>query len=628
MNYLQFIMFLFYGLSVLICGIFLYGMINPKKNDFINFSLYAGESFLLGSLFSILGLYSGPCLWGLVFINYGPLFFKQVRNALKGFWEALWKFSIPKTIFIGLLLIFIFRNLYFLVDVDSHSTYLFAQKLWLAKGSSILGDIATDIRIFAPHFNAVPYALGLAISSGDTLFPQLVVASWSVVVLLLVYGYVSYRLNQWYGVASVMLVLFDEQFFYSGANSCCIINSALIAFLFASAYNFLESRSQNSPFRFLLALVFLGHLMANKYQLAYVFVSFLILGIFIQPKPMDKIINIWNHRQYLYLFLGSAFFVSLWYWKNYFITGVPTFPILAGQLGIWGWNIQMTDVFNKVYAGGLNIELIIKYISYLFIWSGVLTAKIVILFILSLPFILIVSLVRSNIEKETLIQLAYWFSLSVLFIIGLCLASFVDPRHYRYGTAIFVVAAVVMMDYIFMALGGAKGRLVSIFLLICVAWGSSWIIFAQGGHLKRPAIADNIAVLTNRLHFNDILERYYPDNIIAINGYRANPEKAKEAAWDTGVGGKTRFSAFLLPVQPQVGLWHTTVVGWESYDDQTLVVKDLLSYGIKWIMRVKDGQLIFISPDEYAQEVVAYDRFPSEKFYNYGFPSELSTVKY
>jgi len=288
----------------------------------------------------------------------------------------------------------------------------------------------------------------------------------------------------------------------------------------------------------------------------------------------------------------------------------------------------MTDVFNKVYAGGLNIELIIKYISYLFIWSGVLTAKIVILFILSLPFILIVSLVRSNIEKETLIQLAYWFSLSVLFIIGLCLASFVDPRHYRYGTAIFVVAAVVMMDYIFMALGGAKGRLVSIFLLICVAWGSSWIIFAQGGHLKRPAIADNIAVLTNRLHFNDILERYYPDNIIAINGYRANPEKAKEAAWDTGVGGKTRFSAFLLPVQPQVGLWHTTVVGWESYDDQTLVVKDLLSYGIKWIMRVKDGQLIFISPDEYAQEVVAYDRFPSEKFYNYGFPSELSTVKY
>src|SRR3990167_10266400 len=95
MNYLQFIMFLFYGLSVLICGIFLYGMINPKKNDFINFSLYAGESFLLGSifligemvLFSILGVYSGTCLWGLVFINYGPLFFKQVRNALKGFME-------------------------------------------------------------------------------------------------------------------------------------------------------------------------------------------------------------------------------------------------------------------------------------------------------------------------------------------------------------------------------------------------------------------------------------------------------------------------------------------------------------------------------------------------------------
>ena len=110
-------------------------------------------------------------------------------------------------------------------------------------------------------------------------------------------------------------------------------------------------------------------------------------------------------------------------------------------------------------------------------------------------------------------------------------------------------------------------------------------------------------------------------------GFEAHREMAMKGAWDTGVAGVTPLSAFLLPIRPQVGLWHTTVVQWDSYNNPESVVTDLENYGIKWIMRVKDGRLIFLSLEEYAKEAVLYDRHPKKFFYDYGFPRELSEMK-
>jgi hypothetical protein len=100
------------------------------------------------------------------------------------------------------------------------------------------------------------------------------------------------------------------------------------------------------------------------------------------------------------------------------------------------------------------------------------------------------------------------------------------------------------------------------------------------------------------------------------------------AAWDSGVGGVTQLSAYLLPSRPQVGLWHTTAVRWGSYKDVKTITSDLQNLGIEWIMKVEQGKLIFESDEIYAKRAVEFDRFPKQLFYNYGFPQELVNVKY
>src|SRR3990167_2164099 len=49
--------------------------------------------------------------------------------------------------------------IFYMMDVDSHDNYLFTQKLWLATGSSLQGDVARTNLIFFPQFDAMPYGL-------------------------------------------------------------------------------------------------------------------------------------------------------------------------------------------------------------------------------------------------------------------------------------------------------------------------------------------------------------------------------------------------------------------------------------------------------------------------------------
>ena len=131
----------------------------------------------------------------------------------------------------------------------------------------------------------------------------------------------------------------------------------------------------------------------------------------------------------------------------------------------------------------------------------------------------------------------------------------------------------------------------------------------------------------NRLHFSDIADRYYPLNKIAEAGLKAHPQKGMKGAWDIGIGGANPLSAFLLPVRPQVGLWNTSVVKWDSYAHPESIVADLKEHGIEWVMRVEGDRLIFLSPEQYAGEAVRYDRYPKNIFYNYNFPQELAEIR-
>ena len=75
-------------------------------------------------------------------------------------------------------------------------------------------------------------------------------------------------------------------------------------------------------------------------------------------------------------------------------------------------------------------------------------------------------------------------------------------------------------------------------------------------------------------------------------------------------------------------MWFTPAIQFDSYKDQGLIIKDLKALDIKWIMRIKDQRLIFLSLEEYAKEATSYELYPPKTDYDYGFPPELSRVTY
>ncbi len=634
MNHLSFLTFFIYVISMFLAGIGIYEYMNPSRKSFINRAIYWGEVFLLGSilivgemlLLSMIGLYRAPYLWTAVGLNY--LLFLNAGIRVKVFDQfkgIRWDFLLG--LWVVSLVFFAFRNCYFLMDVDSHANYLYSHKLWLMTGSSLQGDAARNFLVFLPRFDAIPYGLGISIFGEDTLFPQLVNLHWRMIVLLLVFGYTSYRFGGYHALAASLFVMLNDHFFFSGANKSVIINAVLAAFLFAAAYNFWLSRLHRDSFRFVLAIIFAGQVMANKYQVVFALASLVLLGVAIQSSFVSYVKDILRNKKWLAVTAITYAITFLHYLKNFFITGIFTFPALAGKFHIFNWTPDSELAQYKV-LGKPGLGLILKYLNYLFVWPGLNPAKYVIVLVSFLPLIILVVTLRNKLEKESVQELVFWLGLSVLCVIGLCLATFWDPRYYRYLIGILTFTAVLGVHYILShCLNIKNGMFIGIFIIFLSLPGYK-IIFAADDGPGRPSFQDNMDVLMNKLHFKDVVIEYYPKMPIALAGFENNRELAMKSAWDIGVGGITPLSAFLLPIRPQVGLWNTTLVKWESYNDPKLIVKDLKDYGIERIMRVEEEQFVFLTPEEYAREAVTYNRFPKGISYDYGFPKELAEIKY
>ncbi len=533
-------------------------------------------------------------------------------------------FSIPELIFFCVLLIMTFRNLYFMVNVDSQSTYLFTQKLWLSSGSSLIGGIANDFRIFVPHFDFVPASLGISLFGNETLFPQLLNLFWRLIALFLVFGYVSYRFGRYYGLAACMLVAFDEHFFYSGVNHWVLINGALIAFLFAAAYNFWEARNNGNYFRLALGLIFLSQLLANKYQMAFVFLFILMLGALVQHNFFKVIQGVFNNKRYVISIVASFFIMSLWFLKNILIVGDPVFPILADKFHVFGWTSDMVGVFVKVF-GGLTLSKFIKYMSYLFTWPGISAAKYAIIIISFLPLILILG-IKKRVKDDMLLELCYWLGMSVLILMGICFFCHQDPRYYRYPICIMAFAVIFSGLLIFRECFKINDRLIYLAMILVFVLPGLKVIKEGGVNLERPTLRENADVLFNKIHMDEAIRKHYPYIPKVLEGIKNEEGRFKVAAWDAGTG--CNFPAFLLPIRPVLSLWYTNIIKWESYNSEAAIISDLKKHEISWVLTVTDGELFFMEPAEYAKVAVKYDRYPRKIYFDYGFPPELSNVSY
>ncbi len=634
MNYLQLLLFFVYVISVYIWGQWVFLLIGSDKLRNASRALYIGETLLIGSvvavglqlLLSLLGLYNKFWIWGLVFGSYSLLINKNVRENVFYGLRGRGILTIPNSIFLVFVGIFFLRNFYLLVDVDSHALYLTVQKLWLDYGTSIVADRGMDHRMFVPHFESVPYALGLALFGQETLFAQLINIFWRIIVLFLIFGYVGYSFkNKYIALAGVFLVLFNEHFFISGANQWSTINGALIAFLFGVTYSIWELRLNPDPRRLLLALIFWVHLMACKFQMVYIFLFFAVIFLFVPYKPWSLLNQLLKNRKWLAILILAIFFSSLWYIKNYLATGLATFPVLAWQFGTLGWTKEMGEVFVKV-TRGVTIAEFFKYFNFLFIWPGVNPLKVISMFISLSPLLLFIAMARKKFDQDRFLHLAYWFLLSVLIVMGISLTSHQDPRYYRYGIAVFAFTSLLAVEFIIVNVLAIPFKIVLTTAVLLYSFMGYQVIYNPPSLFNCPDIRDNVRVLTNQLHINDTLPKYFPTNVTINDYFKSHPVNDHKSAW--AIDWVMRISIFLLPppTRPQVGLFGatTTIINWDSYNSEELVVRDLKNYGIDQVIQVLDGKVVLESPEEFAKRAVKIDRFPEKIRYDYGFPSEIA----
>lgn len=639
MNYAQFTMFAVFFFSVISCGLAIYYYMNPQGKSFINSSVFLGEILLLGSillvgellLLSFIGLYRAPYLWGAVLLNCCFLLDAKIRRSCYLIFSRTGKFDLPLFLLILLMAVFVFRNCYFLVDVDSQSTYLFTQKTWLACGSSLTGDATSDLRLFVPQFNAVPYSLGLSVFGSETLFAQLINIFWRLIVILLIFGYTAYYFNGYYGLGAAMLVVFNEHFFYSGVNQYVIINGAVIAFYFAAAYNFWEARRKVCSFRFLLALVFLTQLISNKYQMTYNLLFLAILGVAIQPDLRQKIRDIFSKKEFLHCLIGACFIMALWFLKNSILTGNPFFPVFAGKFGTFNWVPELEKVSLK-RAVSLGPMKIFKFFSYFFIWPGVSAAKYVLFSLIFLPLLMVKVLLGPKFDKESALGFCFWLGLSILSIIGICFTGWQDPRAYRYPIAILSFTTVLSVSYIFSEVFCIRKKLIigCVIMLLAIVGGRNEgirVISSSGGGLCFPTFKENIGVVSNKIHMDYAVKKHYPSISVINKVLDENKDKLGYLAWDMDSIG-AYVSAYLLPIKSVVSLKLNALIGWDSYKSEAMIERDLQKYGIKWIITIDSGKFIFMSAQDYAKKAVKFNRYPGTTDYNYGFPEELSKIEY
>ncbi len=629
MNYAQFTLFLFYLLSLFLSGVGIYSILNKSEVRF-NKIVCIGESLLLGSILivgqlfilSLLHLYKNPYLWGAVFFNYSFILSGNVRKLIFELLSVKFRFNSPVIIFIVLIGVLVFRNLYFLIDVDSLSTYLFTQKLWLNYGTSLFGNSTNDIRIFVPQFDAVPYSLGISIFGQETLFPQLVNLLWRIISVLLVFGYTKYRFNGYYALAASFFVVFNDHFFYSGANQWVIINAALIAFIFAAVYNFWEARVKNSTCHLVFALIFLSQIMANKYQILLTFLFLLLIGITIQPELFKKVKEIFRDKRYSWPVLAAFSFMFLWYFKNFIVTGNPAFPLLSGKLHSFGWTQEQSRVFAQL-IGGLSPLKFLKFASFLFVWPGVNPAKYVLISIFILPFIIFISATKQKTSNEEIAEICFWLGACVLLLFGLCLATWQEPRYYRFLIALFSFSAVLSLRFSIKSFLNIKNEFIPAVVILCFSFQGYSIINKGGMVLSRPTIKENIDIALNRIHMDYIIKKHHPEVTIILDGIRTNKDKFDSSAWFTS---DDTTSAFLLPDRPKISLLCTTTIKWDSYSREELVINDLKKNGIKWIMTFSKNSFVFSPIEEFAKEAVKFNRSPRRIMFDYGFPDELTRI--
>lgn len=625
-------LFFVYAAALLSLGVRVYTFLGYKDDLNGNKALWLGEVLLLGSIvlvgafvfLSLVGLYKIYVLWGIVVSSFFCLLHQKTRANLVNLLFKNIRWDVPLAVFCLLTAVFFFRNCYFLVDVDSHSSYLYAQKLWLYHGHSLFADRGIDIKVFAPHFDAVPYVLGIGLFGQETLFPLLVNWFWRFIVLLLVFGYTSYRFNSVYALAAAMFVMFNDHFYFSGANRWVILNAVIIALVFAASYNLWESIVRKSTYRLLLCAIFLSQLMANKYTMIYILVSMTALAILLHQNRLQRIREFLKNKRWVTAFGVSCLFTFFWYLKNWIATGLPTFPALAWKFNTLGWTPEMGEAFMQFYRG-LTLGESLKYATFLFVWPGITVSKIVGVTILLLPLITLAVVRRDRFEKNAYYELCFWLGLSLLVLIGTCRASHQDPRHFRYIMGVYTFAAIISVDYIFKFGFSIKKPLIIGIILLVFSGKEFGVIEKSGLEFRRPSAADNLDVLLNKKHFNDFIDRYYDLNPKIDRVFNENLERANQSAWYNEVLSN---SAFLMPIRPQIGLWHTTIVNWDSYEDKDKIVQDLKSYGLKEIMRINPEGFEFISLEEYADLALTFDRHPKSISYHWGLPEELTLTKY
>ena len=418
---------------------------------------------------------------------------------------------------LGAMALFVlFWNLYPAFDVDSLAFYFTAIQQFLEKGGRFFSPFS-DIRHSVPLGENYLYALGFAVRSQSTIFPQLLHGFSKVMFLMCVYGVAKSLGAGFFSLVAAALVLSEEHLLASGANMFVRINTSLTFSLFLLCVSLLLlHRTQRHHFA---ALAFAAgcYAMLCKYLgIAYFLCGAAIFFLILLArkgtgKTFRDVLSFKRKPFTMSIVAASAVFAALPYLYNYIVTGTPVFPAAVGPFQSPHYDSVASEI-SRLWHYHLSLPQVLKNITAFMVWPGILPSKIL------TPVALLASVFTILAGKDNMAHfktgMAFLLtSIGVITLNGLYMVF--EMRYYRYGIGMYALACTFLLLFLLRSVFGQNlwlqrsqniaGR---VFVVLVCGFCVSYSFNVMGA--SRPSAKEIIAFVSNQVSEEDIVAQRYP----------------------------------------------------------------------------------------------------------------------
>lgn len=424
------------------------------------------------------------------------------------------KIPLPEIIiFLALSSFVFFLNLYPSYDVDSLAFYFSIIQQWLEHGGKTFSHF-NDIRRSVPIGENYIYALGFALQPHSTFFQQLIHAISKIMLMSCVYGGLCSLNIGIFALIGVALIAAEDHIVGSGVNEYVRINMPISASVFIMGYGmFLFFTHKRKEFLIIGILAAFNFISCKYLGLSYFgcLMIVLLLWIFTRQEWKNILFSYQRYPQTLIILIAAAFFTSIPYVYNFFVTGTPFYPSSIGAHSSLYFD-STAVALARGWHYHLNLMEALKSLSAFMVWPGILASKSL------LPLALLSSLFLIFAKSRTKLFFNSGMSFFLMSLIAIILTEtylVFEMRYYRYGIGLYVSAATFLIFFIFQSIIDQYKFLQKIQKIIATLLVLFVSIYCMRCELKntpssRPTPQQIMTFLTGKISVEEIINNRLP----------------------------------------------------------------------------------------------------------------------